>query len=531
MSRSRRHSVPGSPVSALEPRFLLAAISFEPPDAYRVSNSPTPVTVGDFNRDGVNDLAVAGEDFVRSPIGRASVRLLLGKLVPAPGGAGTTVVYEPGPTTQNYAGVQATGIVAADFDRDGNLDVAVSNNTNPGAVWVLLGHGDGTFAEALRYASGAASTGLAAADFDRDGKVDLVVSNAEMWDDPGTDALDRDWGAALLTGNGDGTFATARRLQTPGPQHFVEAGDVNGDGVVDAIFGRVVIGPGDFVAPRSEVLAALGDGAGRFAVGRPTEIYGAIAGMDAGDVDGDGRADAAVALMYDFMRGGDAAVLYGRADGTLAPPPPTYRATEVVSDVAIADLDADGRPDLAVAGSRPSSLRPYEVGEVITYRNLGGRSFGDARFTGLVGYPARLAVGRLNRDPLPDLAVTIPRGGGVAVLLNRTPALFVRGLRVGATAGAPLVDRPVARFLATGLGDGTGAGAFEAAILWGDGTGRQAGKVVANDDGTFSVLGSHTYRRAGTYRVTIVVRWADAGVTKVAYTSARVTPATTVRPT
>ena len=51
---------------------------------------------------------------------------------------------------------------------------------------------------------------------------------------------------------------------------------------------------------------------------------------------------------------------------------------------------------------------------------------------------------------------------------------------------------------------------------------------MANDDGTFSVLGSHTYRRAGTYRIAIVIRWAAAGVTHYTYSMARVAPAPSV---
>jgi hypothetical protein len=454
---------------------------------------------------------------VRSLIGRASVRVLLGHAVP--GKTGRSSVTYDAPTAFPYAGVHASGIVAADFNRDGNLDVAVSNNTEDGAVYVLLGRGDGTLADGVLHYSGSFSTGLAVADFNGDGNADLVVADAGQWS-PEDSARPPAFGAAVLTGNGDGTFQEGRQLLTPGPQHFVEAGDANGDGKPDVVFGQVVIGPGDLISPRSEVFAALGDGAGLFKVQTSTTLHAAVVGTDAGDLNGDGRTDVAVALMYNFMTNGEAAVLFARGDGTFSLGQ-SLPAAEAVADVAVADFDGDGRPDLAVAGSYPSSARPYDVGVVDSYRNQGGTAFGDRQTANIVGFPTRLAVGRLNADALPDVAATVTGTGQVAVLVNTTRTIVARGLRVLATAGVPVVNRPVARFVTTG--ERPAADAFVATILWGDGTGGEAGKVVSNADGSYSVLGSHTYRRAGAYRITVIIRWGAADATRITYTTARVT--------
>jgi hypothetical protein len=504
-------------VEAVEPRLLLASVSFEPAKLYPAGASPAPVTVGDFNRDGVNDLAVAGEDPVGSILGRASVRVLLGRIVPDATGTGTAVAYDP-PSGFPYAGVQASGIVAADFNRDGNLDVAVSNDTQQGAVYVLLGKGDGTLAEGVRLFSGSFSTDLDVADLNRDGNADLVVSNAGIWT-PSLALRPPVYGAAVLLGKGDGTFQWDEQMVTPGPQHYVETGDVNGDGYADAVFGRVVIGPGDFVAPRSEVFAGLGSGDGGLGLRETTTLAAAIVGMDAGDVNGDGRTDVALAVMHDFMSPGDAGVLLGRADGTFTPTP-FYEAAPAVTDVAVADLNADGRPDLAVAGWNPYSAAAFEPGEVVALRNLGGATFGEARPFGFVGAPARLAAAPLNRDRLPDLAATITRAGNVAVLINNSKTISARGLRLATTRGVPMVDRPVARFAVAGPRPAPDA--FVATILWGDGTGRSEGSIVANADGTYSVLGSHTYRRWGIFRITVYVRRAEGGETAMARSVARV---------
>jgi hypothetical protein len=75
------------------------------------------------------------------------------------------------------------GIVAADFNGDGTVDLAATNYTatgyyGPGNVVVLLGNGDGTFTPATGspITTGLRPIVLAAMDFDKDGKTDLGVT-------------------------------------------------------------------------------------------------------------------------------------------------------------------------------------------------------------------------------------------------------------------------------------------------------------------------------------------------------------------
>jgi len=66
-------------------------------------------------------------------------------------------------------------IIAADFNHDGKLDLAVTNGGNQ-MVSVFIGNGDGTFRGPAPYPTGlSVTTTLAAADFNGDGKVDLAV--------------------------------------------------------------------------------------------------------------------------------------------------------------------------------------------------------------------------------------------------------------------------------------------------------------------------------------------------------------------
>src|SRR5207244_7197447 len=93
-------------------------------------------------------------------------------------------------------------------------------------VAVLLGNGDATFQTAISYGAGGtppppyAATGvLAIGDFNGDGKVDLAVANSG--------------GISVLSGKGDGTFQNAVNYATGGSASSVVVGDFNGDGKPD----------------------------------------------------------------------------------------------------------------------------------------------------------------------------------------------------------------------------------------------------------------------------------------------------------
>lgn len=182
--------------------------TFQPPVPYSTGIFPYSVTVGDFNGDYKLDIAVAnncGNDTHCQSVG--SVSIFLGN------GDGT---FQPQvPYNVENAPVS---VVTGDFNKDGNLDLAVTNSKSS-TVSILLGNGDGTFQPDMGYVTEAGPNSVAVGDFNGDGKVDLVTT------DGGT--------ASVLLGNGDGTFQNHVDFEVGAGSLSVIVADFNGDGKTD----------------------------------------------------------------------------------------------------------------------------------------------------------------------------------------------------------------------------------------------------------------------------------------------------------
>ena len=144
---------------------------FTPPEnfGFLLDTDPWGVTVGDFDRDGIPDLATANNES-----DDVAIRLGLG------GGTFGSPQFFP-------AGAQPTAIRTNDLNQDGLLDLAVANEASDD-VSLLLGVGDGTFELEGRYL--AAEDGgvsgedeapeILLADFDDDGQLDILQCNGGL---------------------------------------------------------------------------------------------------------------------------------------------------------------------------------------------------------------------------------------------------------------------------------------------------------------------------------------------------------------
>jgi len=187
-----------------------------------VGNNPVAIVPGDFNGDGLQDLAVVNQI-------DSTVTILLGN------GDGTFIAAQSSPSTGDNPG----GIVAADFNGDGKLDLAILN-FGSGALTVLLGNGDGTFTAAATPTTDVNPFSVSVADLNGDGIPDLVVGNAGG-------------NLTVLLGVGDGTFTT---VQGPAFMENLAIGDFNADGIPDLAG-----------LNGSETVTFLGKGDGTFSTG------------------------------------------------------------------------------------------------------------------------------------------------------------------------------------------------------------------------------------------------------------------------
>jgi FG-GAP-like repeat/Bacterial Ig-like domain (group 3) len=414
---------------------------------------------GDFNKDGKQDIIVVDQQLQRAV-------LMLGDGSGAFTSSGTNNTCSVGPNP--------TGVVAADLNNDGKLDIAIVNQGTTGvagAVTVCMGNGNGTFGSPSSYQ--AADLGLvptpdpvaiAAGDLNNDGKIDLVValnSNAystlrgngngtfqlpstqilvnltnpravtiaDMNKDGNADIVVTTSDVSVLLGNGDLTFRSPASYSVSGWLNSVAVADLNGDGQPDVIIPNTA---------ENEICVLLNKGSGQLGPVMRYAVETAPYSIAVADLNSDHSADVMVANNGIAGVGGTVTVAFGNGDGSLRaaysyatnPPGISSQSRAVVTG----DFNNDGRADIA-------SLLWDSVSVLIADSNHAferlGTYIANSSDPGI-----SLAAGDLNADGNLDLAVS--GLSQIDVLLGKGDGTFqtpiVQTIPSGLTHGIVLAD-------------------------------------------------------------------------------------------
>ncbi len=345
-------------------------------------SSPQRNIAGDFNHDGIMDLAVAD-----GPNNQILVML----------GNGDGTFQSPVPY---QVGSGPSTLVAGDFDGDGKLDIAVGDSDT--SIYVLQGNGDGTFhVDPIFSVAGGGPWDLAVGDFNGDGKLDLACVNQ-------TDST-----ISIFLGNGDATFngfgffqppATLATNANPGQ---MTVGDFNGDGILDI----AVVNFGSFAGDTVSVF--LGNGNGTFKPKVDYDVSLAPLSIVAADFNGDGKLDLAVAdscgTSTPCGRPGLVSILMGNGDGTFQPHM-DYPAGSFPYTIVAGDFNGDGKLDVAVSD--------LDSAQVTILAGVGDGTFVSSTTVPTSGSPVGLLAADFNRDGEMDLAAGT--GSGVNILLQNS---------------------------------------------------------------------------------------------------------------
>ena len=390
------------------------------------NSNPQSIAVGDFNNDNKTDIVLAYS-------GTGSVGLFL-KM--------DSGAFQNMTTLSTGFDSSPQQLTVVDFDKDGQLDIAVANRDSLSAG-LFFGLGDGTFSEQKLIFLGEDihPFWISFGNFNNDEWLDVVVSDDV---EPAT--------VIVLLGNDDGSFRSAKTYLSD-PLAMGAVGDVNNDGDLDLVFCQsktstiaVLLGYGDgsFRKPmiystggsstpisvilkdfnndsRLDIAVAninmwnigirLGSGNGKFSSQKTysTTSYGPPFSITTSDFNNDDRPD----IVISFFLANIIGILSGHGDGTFQ-----HLVVYPIGDLSLrqsinaGDFNNDGRLDLVYADTDANNIG-------ILLGHVNGTFFNEiTHHTGNNSYPNSIGLGDFNNDGRLDIAVSNMLTNNIGIFLG-----------------------------------------------------------------------------------------------------------------
>jgi large repetitive protein len=285
--------------------------SLSQPQNISLSINPRFIVTGDFNDDGFLDLVVSSSNSTQIAFlaGRSSGFFDFARAIKA-----SSVI---------------SAIVTADFNRDGLLDFATANGST-NSISLFLGRGNFSFRRPFDFELGISPTFMTSVDFNRDGIVDLAVSNET------TNNL------FIMLGQANGSFGEIILANVGANIRTIALADFNADNLVDV----VVVSP-----TSNRVFILLSHSDSTLSLPVALEVGANPSSVVVGDLNSDGNPDLAVT-----NRGSNSvSVLFSRGDGSFCPAAnfstENLSTTGTPDSIFVADLDGDNDLDLLIVNT------------------------------------------------------------------------------------------------------------------------------------------------------------------------------------